>query len=107
MNPGDVTGSDSPDRDDGGVLIPPAPDAVDLVVETATMISVFAAQRLMRVDAMRRELLEEARGRGDGVRDIVERSIRLELASAMRVTEYAAGRLITLAEALVRRYPAA
>ncbi|WP_374975495.1 DUF222 domain-containing protein [Microbacterium trichothecenolyticum] len=67
----------------------------------------FAAQRLTRIDLMRRELLREADGRGDGVRDIVERSIRLELAAAMRVTEYAAGRLIAQAEALVRRYPAA
>ena len=39
--------------------------------------------------------------------DIVERSIRLELAAAMRVTEYAAGRMIAQAEALVHRYPAA
>ncbi|MGU3646790.1 DUF222 domain-containing protein [Microbacterium sp. C23T] len=84
--------------------IPPIPDAVDLVVETATMMSVFAAERLTRIDSMRRELLREATDRGDGVRDIVERSIRLELASAMRVTEYAAGRLIVQAEALVRRY---
>src|SRR6478736_3012927 len=106
--------SPPPDREDDawafeadGEFVPPVPDAVDLVVETATMMSVFAAERLMRIDAMRRELLREATGRGDGVRDIVERSIRLELAAAMRVTEYAAGRLITLAEALVRRYPAA
>lgn len=71
------------------------------------MISVFAAQRLARIDFMRRESLREASGRGDGVRDIVERSIRLELAAAMRVTEYAAGRLIAQAEALTRRYAAA
>jgi hypothetical protein len=83
------------------------PDAVDLVLETSTMMSVFAAERLWRVDAMRRELLAEAVGRGAGVRDIVERSIRLELAAAMRITEYAAGRLIVQAEAMVRRYPAA
>ncbi|WP_426321487.1 DUF222 domain-containing protein [Microbacterium sp. E-13] len=88
----------------GDEFVPPVPDAVDLVVETATMMSVFAAQQLARIDGMRRELLEEATGRGDGVRDIVERSIRLELAAAMRITEYAAGRLITRAEALVRRY---
>jgi hypothetical protein len=86
---------------------PVVPDAVDLVLETSTMMSVFAAERLWRVDAMRRELLAEAVGRGAGVRDIVERSIRLELAAAMRITEYAAGRLIVQAEAMVRRYPAA
>lgn len=86
---------------------PPVPDAVDLVVEAATMESVFAAQRLLRIDAMRRELLTEAVGRGAAVIDIVERSIRLELAAAMRITEYAAGRMIVHAQALVDRYPAA
>ncbi|MFB7892698.1 DUF222 domain-containing protein [Microbacterium sp. NPDC056044] len=85
-------------------FLPPVPDVVDLVLETATMMSVFAAQRLIRIDAMRRELLHETTGRGDGVRDIVERSIRLELAAAMRVTEYTAGRLIAQAEAMVERY---
>lgn len=93
-------------RDGVDGFVPPVPDAVDLVVETATMMSVFAAQRLWRVDAMRREALADAAGRGAGVRDVVDRSIRLELAAAMRVTEYAAGRLIALAEALVHRYPA-
>ncbi|MCP2638125.1 HNH endonuclease [Microbacterium sp. HD4P20] len=91
----------------GDVFLPPVPDAVDLVLEAATMESVFAAQRLMRIDAMRREMLAEDAGRGAGVTDLVERSIRLELASAMRVTEYAAGQMIVQAEALVHRYPAA
>jgi hypothetical protein len=91
----------------GDAFVPPVPDAVDLVLEAATMESVFAAQRLMRIDAMRREMLAEAAGRGAGVTDLVERSIRLELASAMRVTEYAAGQMIVQAEALVHRYPAA
>ncbi len=90
---------------DGGSA--PIPDSVDLVVEAAAMESVFAAQRLQRVHAMRRELLEDAVGRGAGVTEIVERSIRLELAAAMRVTEYAAGRMIAHAEALVHRYPEA
>lgn len=83
------------------------PDGVDLVLEAATLEAVFAAQRLMRVHAMRRELLQEAAGRGAGVTDIVERSIRLELAAAMRITEHAAGRMIARAEALVLRYPRA
>lgn len=85
--------------------MPPAPDVVDLVVETATMMSVLAAERLVRIDAMRRELLAEATGRGGAVRDVIERSIRLELAAATRITEYAAGRLLMHAEALVSRYP--
>ena len=102
-----------PDPEDWGAWLvegydgPPVPDAVDLVLEAATMESVFAAQRLRSVDSMRRELLIEAHGRGVGVTDIVERSIRLELATTMRITEYAAGRMIVQAEALVRRYPAA
>src|SRR6478609_8726450 len=79
------------------------PDALDLVTETATMMSVLAAQRLLRIQGMRQEQLAETRGRGGGVRDLVERSIRLELAAAMRITEYAAGRLILLADALTCR----
>jgi hypothetical protein len=85
----------------------PMPDVVDLVLEASTMESVFAAERFMRVDAMRRHLLADAAGRGAGVLDIIERSIRLELAAAMRITEYSAGRMIVRAEALVRRYPRA
>lgn len=103
-----------PDSGDPGVplhdldeLAPPVPDAVDLVLEAAKMMSVYAAQRLARIDAMRREQLAEAARHGSGVVDVVERSIRLELAAAMRITEFAAGRLIAHAEALVRRYPQA
>ncbi|WP_240642399.1 HNH endonuclease signature motif containing protein [Microbacterium sulfonylureivorans] len=81
------------------------PDAVDLVVEVASMMSVFAAQQLERVDAMRREALADAFGRGAGAREIVERGVRLELAAALRVTEHAAGELISRAESLVHRYP--
>ena len=40
----------------------PVPDAVDLVLEAATMEAVFAAHRLMRIDEMRREMLREAQG---------------------------------------------
>ncbi len=87
--------------------VPPVPDAVDLVVEASTMVSVFAAQRYARIDAMRREQVGRARRFGAGEVELVERSIRLELAAAMRVSEYAAGRLIVLAEALVRVYPSA
>ena len=83
----------------------PVPDAVDLVLECAAMESTLAAQRLIRIDAMRRELLLDAEGRGSATAEIIERSIRLELAAAMRITEYSAGRMIVHAEALVRRYP--
>ncbi|WP_238707087.1 hypothetical protein [Microbacterium lushaniae] len=39
---------------------PPVPDALDAVVETADLIAAFAAQRLVRVDAMHRESLADA-----------------------------------------------
>ncbi|MET0811854.1 MAG: DUF222 domain-containing protein [Microbacterium sp.] len=85
---------------------PPIPDAVDLVVEVDAMVSVFAAQRYRRIEALRREMLDDAWGQGSRMTDVMERSVRLELASALRVTEAAAGRLIADAEALVHRYPA-
>lgn len=83
----------------------PVPDALDLVVEVADMMSVFAAQRLARVDAMRREALEDAARHGRELTDVIERGLRLELAAALRITEHAAGDLICQAEALVHRYP--
>ncbi|MHC3000382.1 HNH endonuclease [Microbacterium sp. HJ5] len=82
------------------------PDDVGLVTEVAGMIAVFAAQRVVRVDAMRRNALAEAERYGGGVMSVVERSIRLELAAALRVTEHAAAELLGFAHALVHRYPA-
>lgn len=81
------------------------PDALDRVVEVADMIAVFAAQRFVRIDAMRREALDDAAVTGRPITDVVERSLRLELAAALRVTEHAAGGLLAQAEALVHRYP--
>lgn len=80
-------------------------DALDEVVEVAVMRQVFAAQQYVRVDRMRVEALADAALHGLRMTDVVERGIRLELAAALRVTEYAAGVLIGHAEALVRRYP--
>ena len=97
-------------------LEPPGPDALDLVLETDAMVAVFAAERLRRIYSLRRELLRGARpaATGDLIRDrrrvsteILERGVRLELATALRVTEYMAGRMIGLAEALFARYPRA
>ncbi|MET0736168.1 MAG: DUF222 domain-containing protein [Microbacterium sp.] len=92
---------------DAEILDIPIPDALDHVIEVADMMSIFAAQRLRAVDAMRREALEEAAARGRVFTDVVERGIRLELAAALRITEFAAAALISLAEALLRRYPEA
>lgn len=94
-------------EDDVDDFIPPVPDAVDLVLETATMLSVFAAERLRRIEALRREELALIVGLGSGAIDVAERSIRLELSAAMRITEYAAGRLLLQADALVNRYSGA
>lgn len=85
--------------------VPPVPDAVDLVLEAATMVSVFAAQRLARIEAMRREEVALIVGGGSGTVEVAERSIRLELAASLRITEHAAGRLMMQAEALINRYP--
>ncbi|MFE1646318.1 DUF222 domain-containing protein [Microbacterium sp. P01] len=87
--------------------VPPIPDAVDLVIETQSVMSVLAAQQYARVDAMRGELLADAAANGYAHTDVVERSIRLELALAMGMTEAAADMLLAHAEALVHRYPAA
>ena len=84
----------------------PVPDALDLVVEVADMMAIFAAQRFARVDAMRREALEDAARHGRELTDVIERGVRLELAAALRITEFAAGELIRQADALVHRYPA-
>lgn len=91
---------------DPEVPVVPVPDALDLVVEAADMVAVFAAQRLARVDAMRREALEDATRHGRELTDVVERGVRLELAAALRITEHAAGEMLHHAEALVHRYPA-
>lgn len=82
----------------------PAPDALDLILETDAMMSVFAAERFERIAAFRREALREPVPFRGGVPEIIERSIRLELAAAMRITEHAAERLFVLAEALTERY---
>ncbi|WP_374315370.1 DUF222 domain-containing protein, partial [Microbacterium sp.] len=86
---------------------PVVPDDVELVTDVAVMMSVFAAQRLERVEGLRRNALADPGRYGGGTVQIVERSVRLELAAALRVTEHAAGMLMTLAEALVHRYPTA
>ncbi len=81
------------------------PDALDGVIEVAAMMSVFAAQRYRRIDAMRQEAVDEAERYQLRSWDILERSLRLELAAGLRVTEHTAAGLIRAAEALVHRYP--
>jgi hypothetical protein len=91
----------------GEGVVPPVPDDVDLVTEVAGMMAVFAAQRFVRVDVLRRNALADAARYCGGVAEIVERSVRLEVAAALRISEHTAGTLLATAEALVHRYPAA
>ncbi|MET0736082.1 MAG: DUF222 domain-containing protein [Microbacterium sp.] len=91
--------------EDGELLEFEPPDAVDRVVEVANMMSVFAADRLVNVAALRDEAISDARARGSRVSvEILDRSVRLELAAALRITEYAAGEMLALAEALTHRH---
>ncbi|MHC2998117.1 HNH endonuclease [Microbacterium sp. HJ5] len=83
-----------------------APDDVSLVTEVVDMMAVLAAQRYLRIESLRRNALADAERYGGGVAAVVERSVRLELAAALRVTEHAAATLLGRAEALVHRYPA-
>ena len=99
--PPDPRGLDALDLSD--VCDPP--DALGLVLEVADMRTCYAAQQLVRVDAMRRQALADAEAQGRGWTEVLERSVRLELAAGLRITEHAAGEMIWLAEALVHRYP--
>lgn len=91
----------------GSERVAPIPDDVDLVTEVAGMMAVFAAERLERVESLRRNALADAHRYGGGVASMVERSVRLELAAALRITENSAGVLLAQAQAMVHRYPAA
>ncbi|MGP6203447.1 DUF222 domain-containing protein [Microbacterium sp. F2] len=93
------------DSDEELGWVPARPDAVALVLEVATMEAVFAAERLARIDQLRLEALDDVTRYGGGSRELIERSVRLELAAALRITENQAGMLMYRAEALVHRYP--
>jgi hypothetical protein len=84
----------------------PVPDALDEVAELDDMMTVFAAQRLRRIDVLRHETLEDAERAGRELTEVVERGLRLELAARLRITEHAAGELIRLSDAVMHRYPA-
>src|SRR5690606_25879591 len=63
------------------VEAPRVPDALDLVADVADMEAAFAAQRFQAVDAMRREAQAEAARHGRQLTEVIDRSIRLELAA--------------------------
>lgn len=84
---------------------PPIPDALDYVIEVASMMAVFASERFERVHSMHREALDDAARHGLALTDVVERGIRLELAAALRITERSAGDLLARADVLVATFP--
>jgi hypothetical protein len=88
---------------DGAEFEPP--DALHLVLDSDVMMACFAAERLQRIERMHRDALDDARREGREGPEIVERAIRLELAAAMRITEYAADELLCRAHTLVHQYP--
>lgn len=82
------------------------PDAVALVVECADLRDIFAADQVRRVEAYRAATLAEASVFDGALDSVLGRSMRLELAAALRITENAAAELLWFAESLVNRYPA-
>jgi len=81
------------------------PDTLDHLIEIADMVTMQAAQRLIGVNVLRREALAEAARRGRVLTDVVERSLRLEVAAALRITESEAAAMLMMGEALVDRFP--
>jgi hypothetical protein len=91
--------------DDPTVLDWPVPGPLEVVQDLDGMMAQFAAERLLRVDELRRSHLAGADFAGRMLTEVVMRGVRLELATALRITEYAAANLIALADAVVNRYP--
>lgn len=83
------------------------PDPLDPILDVDSMLAVMDAQRVQRIDCFRLDEIARAARSGQTNVQLVERSVRLELAAAMRSTEYAAGELMARGQALVHRYPAA
>lgn len=81
-------------------------DLVGRVIELAATASTLAALQLSWVAALRDDAVAAAGGRRGRVNlEIVDRSLRLELAAALRITEHRVGTMLALAERLVHRYP--
>ncbi|HEX5730713.1 DUF222 domain-containing protein, partial [Microbacterium sp.] len=78
---------------------------MDHLIEIADMVTMQAAQRLIGVNIFRREALADAARSGRVLTDVVERSVRLEIAAALRITEHEVAAMLALGEALVERFP--
>lgn len=81
------------------------PDPLDHVQEISTLMGSFLAERAGWIAAMRRDAFAEASGFGEAAPAVIERSLRLELATALRVTEYTAGELLRRSVAMCDRHP--
>ncbi|WP_363456915.1 HNH endonuclease signature motif containing protein [Microbacterium sp. LMI1x-1-1.1] len=81
------------------------PTTLDWVVLSADMATIHAAQRYASIVELWDDAIRAAT-RDEGASVLVERSVRLEVASALRISEHAAGRLMGVGRALVKRYPA-
>lgn len=79
--------------------------ALNLVIDTSAEMAVLTARRARQVYVLHRAELDRATLNGRELTSVVERGIRLELATALRVTENSADRLLGFAEAVVERYP--
>jgi len=91
--------------DPGGVAEYDGPDSLDFVVESGVMIAVFAAEQLVRIDGLRREMIARLVARDGAPRDVANRGVRLGLSAALKVGEHVAGELLARAEALVHQFP--
>ncbi len=86
---------------------PGTPDALGRIVHADAMLGAYAADRLRNIERLHREAIAAAAA-GPGMRhELVHRSVRLELAAALRITERGAAMLLDRADVLVNRYPAA
>ncbi|MDZ8276685.1 DUF222 domain-containing protein [Microbacterium aquimaris] len=81
------------------------PDSLDDVLDLSHVMMRFVAQRYVAIDGMRRRAVAEASAFGVDLASVAFRSVRLELAAGMRVSEYVAEAMLQQAEALVHRYP--
>jgi hypothetical protein len=84
----------------------PPRDPVAQVTDIAAVVAVHTAEQYACVAAARSDAMAAAAPHAC-TDDMIDRSLRLELAAARRITEYAAGDLMARATALVERYPAA